>query len=325
MTKKFMIIVSIVILLLLILLGIFAGGALDAVNRGSGFLFVPSFTPTATSTSTATNTPTATLLPTHTPTLSPSPTETLTPTATATLVPTATSTLQPTCDITALADIIYFEITETENAFLLAQTPSVTPTFPASELYTGLLMENTADGNMLFYLKDENRTDRLGFWIDLHEISNSEFSKCVASGQCSDPKSDDCNSLPYFREREYEDYPVVNITKSQASAYCEWAGMELMSLNDWYSAEKILPCALPNVDRENKGPIGKSSDCSNIVGNVWEWVSDEDSEKGISYIAGGSWNTFLKDISDVRLGGMIPVQYADDVGFRCVLNVYGEQ
>ena len=41
-------ILIVLLILLLILLGVLTGGALDVVKRGGGFLFVPSFTPTAT-------------------------------------------------------------------------------------------------------------------------------------------------------------------------------------------------------------------------------------------------------------------------------------
>ena len=318
-------ILIVLLILLLILLGVLTGGALDVVKRGGGFLFVPSFTPTATSTNTATNTPTVTQVPTNTPTLTPTATETSTPTATLTSVPSLTSTLFPTYDVTALANKLYAEITETAEAYLLAQTPSVTPTIPASELYSGLKMENPADGKLLYYLKNGETSGRLGFWLDFNEVSNKEYSRCIASGFCSAPKSDKCNSQPYFMNSVYDDYPVVNITKDQAEAYCHWAGMELMTYPDWYMAVENLPTVSANVDRENNGPLGSTPERSDIIGNVWEWVKDENKPAEVSYIAGGSWKSSLNDVKDLRPGGMDPVQYAEDVGFRCVLNVYGEQ
>ena len=318
----------VILLLLFVLLFIFTGGAIDAVRRGGGFLFIPSFTPSATNTSTPTETPTATVVPTKTPTKTPTATFTSTftatplPSATVTNEPTATLTPYPTYDITALAEEIYTELTMTSDFLLLLQTPSMTPTLAPADLVTGLEMTNPVDGKTLSYIRKQAESDMYGFWIDINEVSNREYTACIQNGYCNVPGSRLLENRPYFSDGFYADHPVVNVTRTQAEAYCDWVGMQLMSLRDWYDAVEILPSASANIDWAESGPRPNMPEYSGLVGNVWEWVSSEN-EDGSGIISGGSWKTASQDASALRLGTMNSEQYADDVGFRCVLYIYG--
>lgn len=317
----------IILILLIILLFVFVGGAVDVIKRGGGFLFVPSFTPSATNTPTPTKTPTATASPTTTPTMTATATYTATltatsvPSATATDEPTATLTPIPTMDVTALAGEIYTELTLTSEAQLLLLTPSATPTLPPADLVTGLEMIDPIDGKALVYIQ-KNEEDIYGFWIDRSEVSNREYMACMQDGQCTAPGSRLLGNRPYFSDGYYADYPMVNVTKSQAEAYCTWTGMQLMSLQDWYDAVEILPSSSVNIDQVSAGPRHNAPENSDLVGNVWEWVSSE-SEDGSGIISGGSWKTASQDANLLRLGRMNIEQFADDVGFRCVLYIYG--
>ena len=318
----------IILIILLILLFVLAGGAVDVIKRGGGFLFVPSFTPSATNTSTPTETPTTTASPTTTPTLTATATYTATltatsvPTATATDEPTATLTPIPTTDVTALAGEIYTELTLTSEALLLLLTPSATPTLLPADLVTGLEMIDPIDGKTLTYIQKKSDDDMYGFWIDRNEVSNREYMACIQAGSCTAPGSRLLENRPYFSDGYYADFPMVNVTKSQAEAYCTWAGMQLMSLQDWYDAVEILPSSSVNTDRVAAGPRRNTPENSDLVGNVWEWVSSE-SEDGSGIISGGSWKTASQDANLLRLGRMNIEQFADDVGFRCVLYMYG--
>lgn len=328
MKSKLSTLITIILILLIILLFIFAGGAIDAVRRGGGFLFIPSFTPSATNTSTPTETPTATIVPTNTPTFTATATFTATltatpvPSATATAVPTATLTPFPTFDVTALAEEIYTELTKTSEVLLLLRTPSVTPTIPPADLVTGLEMVNPNDGKTLTYIRKNGEDDRYGFWIDHNEVSNREYTACMQNGYCTVPGSRLLENRPYFSDGYYADHPVVNVTRTQAEAYCAWAGMQLMSLQDWYDAVGILSSEPENIDWAESGPRRNSPEYSGIVGNVWEWVFT-DNEDGSGIISGGSWKTASQDAKALRLGTMNIEQFADDVGFRCVLYMYG--
>ena len=254
-------------------------GASDSVKRGSGFLFIPS------------NTPTNTFTPTFTPTA------TLTPTATATAVPTDTVTPLPTFDKTAFAAEFFAEVTQTAVMDEFLQTPSATPTVPDAELQTGMRTVNPADGADLIFIRlTEPREDgTFGFWIDWNEISANAYA-----GDSSD-------------------LPAVNLSRGEASAYCERAGMTLMSLADHQdaAASGVMTDAEPNIDNR----FGELRSCtpenSDLFGNAWEWTSD-DLPDGRAVIAGGSWTTSIHDIEADRTAAMDPRETASDVGFRCV-------
>ena len=254
-------------------------GASDSVKRGSGFLFIPSNTPTNTSTPTFT------------------PTATLTPTATATAVPTDTATPVPTFDETTFAAEFFAEVTQTAvmNEFL--QTPSATPIVPDAELRTGMRTVNPADGADLIFIRlTEPREDgTFGFWIDWNEISANAYA-----GDSSD-------------------LPAVNLTREEASAYCERAGMTLMSLADHLdaAASGVMTDAEPNIDNRFGALRPLSIENCDLLGNAWEWTSDDLSD-GRAVIAGGSWNTSAHDIEADRTAAMDSNDSASDVGFRCV-------
>ena len=330
-SKSFLIICFLFILLL-----VMAAGALDSVKRGSGFLLFPSFTPSATMTATPSHTPTetstmtATMTATETSTttstytVTPSLTFTPTITATDTAVPTSTVTEVPTYDITALAEEIYAEVTAEVEAYFYSLTPSPTPIMADNELYTGLRMINPIDNKELVFISTEDDPGKYGFWMNWNEISNEEYRICVESGYCSELQSDSCSGKRYYSNAEYKDYAVVNITRGQAFAYCSWAGMQLMALEDWNKASAVLEINNANIDGIRDLPAANGTESSNIIGNVWEWTSSDD-ESGFAVIAGGSWKTSVQDIRANRTAKMPLNSYAEDIGFRCVSYVYKNQ
>ncbi|MBQ6508904.1 MAG: SUMF1/EgtB/PvdO family nonheme iron enzyme [Flexilinea sp.] len=332
--------------LLLVLVLILMIGAVDAAYRGGGFLFISSYTPTFTDTPAPTDTPTATSTPTPTdtptgtptatatpvptstdtpaptdtvtsiPTETSMPTETQAPTDTPTPVPTATATALPTFDETAFVAAFYTNVTETAEAFALLQTPSATPVIPDRDLRTGLETDNPGDGKTLYYVKTDRRSRHLGFWIDWNEVTNGEYRRCVEAGACTEPIAYDCAGISgYYDAEEFSTFPVVNVTRRQAADYCAWAGMELMSLKDWQAAAAVMDTGDANTDMTGQMPLDNGG--PNIIGNVWEWTRElSDDRKGI--IIGGSWKTAASDIRMGRIGSMLPANYAEDLGFRCV-------
>ena len=312
-------------LIILILLACLIYGAVDTINRGSGFLFIPSFTPSATNTATSTETPTATNTATFTPTLTAtatelptdtitaSPTATASPTMTDTPIPTDTVTPLPTFDETAWIEKIYSEITMT--AF--AGTPSPTPVIPDEDLYTGLRMINPQDRSELFYIKDTGDSEKTGYWIDWNEVSNARYAACVNDGFCLEPSAGSESYNDAIFDEAMQFYPVVNISRNQAEAYCSWAGMQLMTVSDWEQASQIMMNESPNLGLINDGPSACSSERSDIFGNVWEWTSDND-DSGYGIITGGSWKSAIQDIQNNRFGHLKPKDHAEDIGFRCV-------
>ena len=147
-----------------------------------------------------------------------------------------------------------------------------------------------------------------GFWIDLTEVTNQQYERCVQDQACSPPY--DMSSFTreaYFSNPEYSDYPVVWVTRDQAIEYCSWAGGRLPSEAEWeYAArgpesrtfpwgEVFKPsranycdasCAAGAIDPSyddgypETAPVGSFpagvSWCGSLdmAGNVREWVAD---------------------------------------------------
>ena len=139
-------------------------------------------------------------------------------------------------------------------------------------------------------------TVRLGaFWIDQLEVTNAMYLLCVQAGACSPPASWDSEKrLAYFNEEAYKDYPVIQVTWEQASAYCAWADRRLPTEAEWERAARgddlrTYPWgdAPPSQIYANFGRlVGDTSRVGSyaagaspfgaldMAGNVWEWVAD---------------------------------------------------
>jgi formylglycine-generating enzyme required for sulfatase activity len=195
---------------------------------------------------------------------------------------------------------------------------------PAGNFTMGLTAEQTnllrqlcsaQDCEELYQVSQPAHTVELtnGYWIDRTEVSNTQYAKCVDSGNCSPPRSNSSGTRStYYGNPDFADYPVVWVDWDRANAYCHWAGGRLPTSAEWEKAaswdeanqEKYLypwgntfdgtllnfcdknclssQWADPNVDDGNTdtAPVesynGGASPYGvlNMAGNVWEWVSD---------------------------------------------------
>lgn len=131
-----------------------------------------------------------------------------------------------------------------------------------------------------------------------------------------------------------ENYPAVNVTIAQATAYCDWLASQdgthayrLPTDEEWILAAGHMPkdvsmnsgyveSGLTAVDAYNQ----TTGACGGIDfwGNCWEWTSSTDAD-GLYIIKGGSWDSDRDDCrsekSDVVRDG---AQGYANVGFRVV-------
>ncbi len=199
------------------------------------------------------------------------------------------------------------------------------------------------------------------YWIDRNLITNAQYASCPDT-ECTPPQELDSHKRPsgYYGQLAYQDYPVINITWQQANDFCSWRGGRLPTEAEYektagWNPQNGLTLIYPwgnfsptdqlanydGVDRDTtpvgsypKGvsPVG----AYDMVGNVWEWVSDwysptyySDNQSwenptgpanGVEKVVrGGSWYT--KNILHLRVsnrGKSIPDNVANEFGFRCV-------
>ena len=145
------------------------------------------------------------------------------------------------------------------------------------------------------------------YWIDQTEVTNSQYSLCVETGKCRAPTT--CSwGDPTYSDASTKDHPVICVTRTMASTYCEWAGGRLPTDAEWdYAArgperlrypwgDEFDPAKMnfcdascthmdaqfrdyddgyPKTSPSGTYPNGISwCGAMDMAGNVWEWVSD---------------------------------------------------
>lgn len=139
-------------------------------------------------------------------------------------------------------------------------------------------------------------------------------------------------------QQEHSNWPVVNVTWHQATAYCKWAGGRLPTEEEWERAARgpngtkypwgnddINP-SRANYDESRIGhptpvglyPSGASAEVAyDMVGNVFEWTSSEWSKGSGTYVWRGG--CFYDDRRDARSSCRYfnqPVERNHFLGFR---------
>jgi len=79
------------------------------------------------------------------------------------------------------------------------------------------------------------------FSIDEHEVTNAQYRFCVEFGVCSRPASDRVNGVKYFEDPDFDDHPVVQVTRQQAREYCQFLGKDLPTEAQWARAARLGP------------------------------------------------------------------------------------
>jgi formylglycine-generating enzyme required for sulfatase activity len=245
------------------------------------------------------------------PTVEKTPQIVTTSTYTETVEVHTTSTVEPTITPTSLPT----EIMDAKGVSMaLVSAGKFTMGYPASEAYRFC---QTFQSHLIWYGNPCKEEDYLheeplhdvslkDYYIDVYEVSNSDYKECVDARTCVPPISSSANRHSKYWDNEfYVDYPVVYVTWEMAKTYCEWRGARLPTEAEWekaargvnaftypwgkftpdyrvYAADFYTNRASLNLNEPEKPTTPVTSNPSglsqygayNMAGNVAEWVSD---------------------------------------------------
>ena len=241
-------------------------------------------------------------------------------------------------------------------------------TEPPGDARAGDTWTRPADGAVMVYVPagefpygpgstmdvPEHRFYLDAFWIDRTEVTNAQYARCVAAGDCLEP----LYPVPY-EDPSRADHPVVAISFGEADAYCAWAGARLPTEIEWEKAARgtdgrafpwgdtFDPARLNHHWTEigDTQPVGSYPEGASpygaldMAGNACEWVQERwrtleeylEDPTSTRYsgrhpvghhitLRGGSWASMESSLATYARSNEEPGWRTKDIGFRCVFS-----
>ena len=188
--------------------------------------------------------------------------------------------------------------------------------------------------------RPQHRLTLEGYWIGKYLVTNELYQRFCSETELDFPKDGRNN------------HPVVNVSWTNAIAFCRWSGTQLPSEAEWEKASRgidgrrypwgeMRKKGLCNMGRGETSTVGEHSrdvspyGCFDMAGNVWEWTQDcyvgsyeeapangsaweplTERECSLRVVRGGSWGSDTRGVRSSDRGGTAPGYADDDIGFR---------
>lgn len=177
------------------------------------------------------------------------------------------------------------------------------------------------------------------FFMDRIPVTNRAYARFVEATDAVPPASWARRRPPLDRL----DHPVVDVPLKMAQAYAHWSGCRLPTSLEWQAASSgegrtLFPWGTQDWDpaRCNNPETGPGettaveaypggvsrNGCLDLVGNVWEWTSDDaaaadDGDEEYASVFGGSFRHSCADMDGVAETRVLCANSYPYLGFRC--------